>query len=706
MSFYTEQMEQLKMASMRENHPDWIWSRSDTHMFLKVPEAHDAFVTVVEPGNSFSPGPGSYGISTWIGLDNVLYAPELYDLKDIEWEFESKKYPVSHTAWIAGAIQVDSYLFTCQVDDTINYCDYLRVRLSNKTSKTTEPVFYLTVRSFGAAGGPITKLEEKENIINVNGVPLIYMERKGKFGAVSYTETGKDISLFLKEGIFPESTIVNDPENWASGAICYRIKLEPGESIDFDFAFHIHAECELLEWLKPLTFPLNFDEKLDDLHSKWDSILTARISTPDPRIADTFNAQINHLYMAAGLDAPHISPITYPSWWMRDSAYICTALDHAGLHDFCKRSATHAGRYKTTCAFGSEADLQGSRIWVISEHYLLTRDKQFLEKNYQYITENAEEIMEMCSTSKPLNYFNETFTHQTVNSPVVSFTCGASRNGMCRGRMDGHFPLFYCNGFCYLGLNRASFCASELGKTVEADRYSSSAQKLKNNMLDFIPGHFARVVNKDGIYDSKHYNIYDTGTVFFPCNWGDVDNVNILKEYENYWDNYLCHDGTLFHEPLWTYLEINDTRNRLILGQRERVWKVIEHFFDTQTCPGMYTWHEGNKDENSNYLAWEKVRGWDKAPYVTPHGWTGALMLGMMRDIMVYDNENGEIYIGKGIPSEWVDKEFSIENFPTYYGNISYFYKPESQALIVSINETSKCKIISCLPFDVHIIKG
>jgi len=705
MSFYTEQMEQLKMIPMREKHPDWIWNRSDTHMFLKVPEAHDAFATVVEPGNSFSPGPGSYGVSTWINLDNILYAPEQYALKDIKWEFEDKKYPVSHVTWLAGTVQADSYLFSCQADETIDYRDYLRVTLSNKSSKISEPILYLAIRSFGAAGGPISTLEEKGKIIYVNEAPLIYMEKKGKFGAVSYEETGKDISVFLKKGKLPDSTYVNDPEKWASGAICYQLKLEPDESINFDFAFHIHADCKLFEWLKPLSFPLNYDEKLFDLHKKWDSITGASISAPDKRITETFFAQINHLYMATGLDAPHISPITYPMWWMRDSAYICTALDQAGLHDFCGRSAAHAGRYKTTCAFGSEGDLQGSRVWVISEHYLLTRNKEFLEKNYQYITENAEEIIKMNNTDKPLNFFNETFTHQTVNTPIVAFTCGISKNGLCRGRMDGHFPLFYCNGFCYMGLNRASICATALGKTEDAKRFGDEATKLKKAMLDFVPGHFTRSVNKNGEYEHDIYNIYDTGTVFYPCNWGDMDNQEILREYENYWNKYLCPNGIMHHEPLWTYLEINDTRNRLILGQRDRVWKTLEYFFDTQTCPGLYTWHEGNKDENSNYLAWEKVRGWDKAPFVTPHGWIGALMLGMMREIFVHEDEKDRIFIGMGVPSEWENKEFSVRNLPTYYGNISYSYKPETHIITISFDKKNECRIISCLPFNVQIIK-
>ena len=59
-------LEHASMAEMKEKHPDWIWNRSDTHVILGVPGTLDAFKTPVEPGNSFSPGPGTYGISSWI----------------------------------------------------------------------------------------------------------------------------------------------------------------------------------------------------------------------------------------------------------------------------------------------------------------------------------------------------------------------------------------------------------------------------------------------------------------------------------------------------------------------------------------------------------------------------------------------------------------------------------------------------------------
>jgi len=53
-----EQLERPNMWRTRQLRPDWIWDRSDTHVFLGVPGSHETFKTPVDPGNSFSPGRG------------------------------------------------------------------------------------------------------------------------------------------------------------------------------------------------------------------------------------------------------------------------------------------------------------------------------------------------------------------------------------------------------------------------------------------------------------------------------------------------------------------------------------------------------------------------------------------------------------------------------------------------------------------------
>jgi len=318
----------------------------------------------------------------------------------------------------------------------------------------------------------------------------------------------------------------------------------------------------------------------------------------------------------------------------------------------------------------------------------------------------------MCNTDKPLRFYCESANHQTVNWPDITFTCAPSENGLCKGRMDFFYPIFYCNSFCYLGLRRAAICAEALGLSEDVKRYGDAAKKIRKALLDYVPGRFARVQERSSFYDECHpsdegkeeaFNQHDTSSAFYPGGWGDVTDERLIKEYDYYWNNALCPNGKQVHEQLWTYMEIGDARNRLIIGERERAWSIIDYYLDNHNCPGLYTWHESWKDENTLFLAWEKVRGWDRPPFVTPHGWSGSLMLGTIRDIMVREDDEGNIYLGIGIPESWMNKPFSIENFPTYYGEISYSYDPKEKTINVVMNKTAECRIIPKFPSEVTV---
>ena len=51
---------------MRAAHPDWIWNRGDTHVILGTPGSLEAFKTPADPGNGFSPGPDTCGVTNWV----------------------------------------------------------------------------------------------------------------------------------------------------------------------------------------------------------------------------------------------------------------------------------------------------------------------------------------------------------------------------------------------------------------------------------------------------------------------------------------------------------------------------------------------------------------------------------------------------------------------------------------------------------------
>ena len=685
MSYYVDNMEQLKLAAMRKKHPEWVWNRSDAHFFLAVPEQPDAFTSVVEPGNSFSPGPGTYGVSAWVLADGVLHTPEELPQEAFEQGFSGGRYPISESKWDAGVFCVETELFTNKLPNTIDYRDDFRVKITNQSADTMAGTFCLAIRSFGAAGGPVRSLSYEEGVVHVNEKPCLYIETPGKFVAVSYEQTGSDISVALRQGWKDLPAAAEDAGGWASGALLYPLQLAPGERVMFDFACHLHAGNYLMTWQKPLARPQDFDGQKRWLMNEWDALLSVDIDVPDKRFHDAFFAQIAHLYMATGQDAPHISPITYPAWWARDSAYILVALAKAGFADFAGRAAAHAGRFQISCAFGPEGDVPGERIWMLSEQYLLTRDEVYLRKNYEYIEENADRIVEMRHTDVPLAYFSENFSHQYSATPNTAFTCAPAADGLVMGRMDFSYPIFYVNAFCYLGLKRAAMCAEILGEG-DAALYAREADALRAAMRAKAPGLFGQ-------------NERDTCAAFAPSGWADKEDAFLAAAFEAYWNRKWCPGGVQTHEPLWTYFEVGDARNRVLIGERDRAWAILDHYLDNHTFQGVYTWKEGEKDENSAVLAWERLRGWDKASCVTPHGWTGAEMLALLRDCLVREDESGQILIGSGVPASWADSDFGISNFPTYYGKISFRYTAAEKRVHVTFAQTAPAAVTLDLPF-------
>jgi len=359
-------LEHAVLRKMKEKHPDWIWNRSDTHIILGVPSTIDGLRTPVEPGNSFSPGPGSYGVSTWVFHQGKLHAPETKALGDLNWSFTDGHFPIVRSVWDAEGVCVASRLFTAGDANISDIRDYFAVELENTLSETVDFSFYLVIRSVGPAGGPIRSLSYESDNVVINDRPsLLALEDPNRFGAVNYESSGKDISCFLKAGDFPEETtardsskwsgssqykhdmasgnLKDDATSWVSGALEYKLSLAPGEKKELYFICHVQAGHWMLDWLPPLSRPAGsvkkfFEEEETKYKALWASYFSIDLKTPDTRYTDAFYSQIAHLYMFTVHNLPRISSISYPLWWLRDGSYVVTALDKAGLHNVSKEA--------------------------------------------------------------------------------------------------------------------------------------------------------------------------------------------------------------------------------------------------------------------------------------------------------------------------------------------------------------------------------
>lgn len=680
-------LEHSNMERMRQQHPDWIWNRSDTHAILGVPSSHEGFKTPVEPGNSFSPGIGTYGVSTWVFANGQLHAPEEKPLSDLKWSLLEGHLPVLVSQWQAGDVNVTSHLFTDGDAPYSDIKDYLTVELHNPTSATIELSFFLVLRSFGASGAALKSLAWENDTIAINGAPVVYPQQSPTaFGAQSYAQTKSDISVGLKSGKLPADTSITDDSTWASGALHYDLTLEAGTTKRLEFIFHVHANHNKLKWLKPPSKTANVAQLEREFVDRWRKAVPMRLNLPDQRFTDAFFAQLAHLYMFTVDDEPRITPVSYPLWWLRDGAYVVNALDKAGFHDFTHRAVMRVADRDAFGGFGAEGDAPGEGIWILSEHYLMNRSLDFLRDAYPHIERKADMLLKMLTTTVPIKRHSDSRTPANALAPDSDLMCLPADDGMIIGRMDGHFPIMWINGFAYLGLKRAALCAEALG--LDGSHYATAADELQKTLVRKVPELFSK-------------NDRNPNSAFWPTGWASRDDKNIQEGYEGFWNTVRCPDGVYTREPLWTYFEAGQAHNYMLFGQRDRTWITIDHFLNTHTAPGLYTYSEGNSDENSSLL-WQRTRGWDHISYVTPHGWTAAELFLLLRDCLA--REDGEkLIIGSGVPTAWLTTDFEVSDLPTHFGRLSFKYGAADKTLEVHVERPPSGGIQLDFPSSVKL---
>ena len=632
-------------------------------------------------------------MSTWVFVDGVLFAPEEMALDALTWRWADGGLPVLITTWQAGDLQVTSRLFAAGDVDLSDIKDCLRVEVSNQGAEAVEAVVYLVLRSFGAAGGPVNSLAFRDGVVLINGGSLVYPDTAPtRFGAMSYADTAADISVLLRRGELPEAAGVEDESGWASGALEYRLTLAPGESRALDFAFHLHAGNWWLDWLKPPARPLRYEDTEAAFLDGWRATITPRIDVPDARFAEAFTACATQLLGISVGDAPRISPLTYPLWWVRDCSYAVVAMDRAGLHDFAGRACRDAVRIDPKGGFGNEADVPGQLIWMLSEHYLLTGDEAYLRDVYPYLRAKADLLVRALHTTVPLRQPDQFVVREHALRPDVDLFCKPARDGLIQGRMDFGMPHFFVNGFAYLGLIRVALCARALGE--DPSLYDAEADALRAALHRFIPDEHAGFGR----------NERDFCSAFWPTGWASPDEAHLRARFDEYWDETRCPGGVHHPEPLWTYFEVGEAHNQLLLGRRDRLWVSLDHFLSHHSAPGLYTWHESDKDENTAQLLWEKTRGWDSQRWVTPHGWTAAEMILLLRDCLVREDDDA-LVLGSGVPASWMDKPFSARDLPTHFGRVSFSYEPTSRCVRVSVERTPPGGLRTDFPLHVAIVE-
>jgi len=626
------QRETVKRAMVER--PDDPWPRGLAHVLLGLPGSQQPEKGYHEPGGSFSPAVGSFGVSIWVRdpAGKLRTTSDAVPMDQVSQRFcwpDPKGVPAIATttphyeaAWSRSAPATTT----------------LELELRGNALERLE----LAIRSVGPAGGPIEKIAWNGKQLNINDRWTLTVEP-----APAAVFVGREGGPNWKDQRGPTRQWKGE-DGWG----CARIELAAGRA----------ARLVLRDSAPARPNPLHYPAVR----------ATIEMDLPEQRFADCLHAQVAHLMMGL-LDrrTPPGEPTNYPLAWQRDGAAVVAGLVRAGQLEVATELARYFAENDFFGGFGSEGDAPGQGLRVMEDVAVRVGDAEFDRWLWPHVQRKADLVLKMASTDKPLRLpYAGPIVPEHRHRSDLDLICEPARDGLIIGRMDFGRPASYITaGSCH-GLRGAASLARRLKHTGEADRWLAAADRLQRAWLK------APQWQQERTYIS---GLWPT--------WAAAPDKAAYRER-------LQQRADPRRYLPWTYFSAAVTHQWLWLDEPERVWENLQWFWNEQTSPGLYTWWEGNREENTFGL-WQDVRGWVNPPCVTPHYWTAGEILALQVEMLAYVDESGTepvLVIGGGVPVSWVGKPVRVRALPTSVGLVDWSWRDETVQVTVR-GQTPKVRV-------------
>jgi hypothetical protein len=626
-------------------------NRGRMHIFCGSPLSDGCDKTTVEPGNTYSPGVWTCGISQWIECSGDFYSPDILEDAAVSWGFvPGGKPPIIESRWKAGEdLEVRSRLTHLGMEGSEG-ADFNDIEI--RCCKATTANFYIVVKDIGPAGGRVESMrwDGCNHELLINGSLRLCVE-----------QSAYKVEILDANGDFDSPMAI----------LQYRIALLAGGSAHFSFktehGFGNRDFGESIPLLRPFS-KLSVEQGFRKSQLEWQSAAPAKVFGPDGRIGQVWQRCIFHILAAMECGLPRIGAVNYPVFWLRDGVIVLRALDLIGRQDLARIGADTLSTLFFGGGFGAESDAPGEAIWALVSHAKMTRDFCWLEKVFPHIVKRVEYIELMLHADKPVRMATESRIPFYLNAPGVNILCLPAQNGVIHGRMDWHSPDFFINCWAEGGLRAAAEAATILKLPELVNNWIEEANKLSSAICSSLLPVFG-----SGGGHSSIIAPYPSGAL--PAHRSELS-----KQFEQWYrNNRLTDSGNRKPELLWTYFEAAQIHNAMLLGLKDLAWTCLDGMLEPEGNWDVSAYIEGLPSDNEMlpYKNGEERRGWldakDALGGNMPHNWTSAEMVNLIRDMFVLEEE-GAVVLGRGVPKEWLKpgSVFGVKDMPTDLGIVSY----------------------------------
>ena len=648
--------------------------RGKIHIPIGIPDARDSLKTFVEGEGNFSPGFATYGIYFWVYDPSAgrLFAPTV-EGTPVERGLAGPGVMIPWTSWEAAGTIVRTEI--CQVVRPSPAGEVqvvgARVRLENRGSEERRLSLFAALRPLGPAGGPVRRLEVIEGALLVDGrAALVPAEKPSAAGVLEEDRIGE---LVLSGRVGPADAASSERGD-ASGALRFDLLLPPSASRSLGFLCPVRpgrhaarhrwdgksawAQFDLAEPdppeggdLQPDPGPdffrsLRVDDLFEEAAGFWRRFTGAvRLNLPDPRWEKCFRTVAAHVALAMNEGAPDVAVVNY-NVFNRDGVYTVNILQKSGRFDLAARAIDYFLAHPFNGRVHPEADNPGQILWILGEHWLFTRDREWLARVYPSVRKLAA-LIRHCRTAPGPHWVSPTRLEFGKDLPP------AERRELKPGSCDGFHPE-YTEAFDIAGLRAAVRMGEALGERDDAGAWD----RLASTLLEEYDRKFGPKLDRG----------YGSYCVLWPCRLYPLGEGKAFEQFRR--------TGARRPEG-WRYFPLAAAHQGLLAGNREAGHGTIERHLEHEQMQGWYAFDEGGPSGTGgwNHARTTWKRGKDSV--AMPHGWAIAEIHLLMRDCLLFEDGDRLVLLG-GIPPGWLALPggFSWEGLPTHFGASSLRWTP------------------------------
>jgi hypothetical protein len=432
----------------------------------------------------------------------------------------------------------------------------------------------------------------------------------------------------------------------------WECELQPGQQeqivlrVPYTITAETYADADSQVWL---------DRTVDYWHKLIGS--GAKFDVPDSKVRDALLASHVDQFINNDHGVVHGGEGFYDEFYLRDGAYQVLQFEEGGFTATARRSLDaylaaqrQDGRFETQ---PGQFDANGQAVWTLWQYYLITDDRDWLERAYPAM----RKAVAWTATARK-------------TAPADSAFAGLLPNALADGEnlWNGKYHIV---GYDFWNL-RALLCtlaaARELQRQADADELSKETQSYREAIeaawkKTGLP-HFPPSWEKEGTHWGNTETLWPT-PLFAP---DDARVGALIREVRrNFGGGF--HEGTIRWTPamrppaIHPYMSSYTTMASLISGDGE---SVVQDFY-------WYLLHSTAAHAFPEGILYEQRFAWSDT---IPHA-TGASNYCFLLRHMLLHEQGDELHILPAVPDWWLEdgRSISVEQAPTHFGEVSFSLK-------------------------------